>query len=205
MGNNTGMLPFNGHRIQGRSSKDFLDTKEIINSLNLKGNEIFMDCGCGDGHIAITVSDILSNESLIYAVDIFEPSIQDLEKFVEKEKITNVVPLVSDISKHIDVDDNTIDICLLVNVFHGFKARRVIDEAILELKRIIKPKIGKIVIMDYKKQKAKHGPPFPVRSSPEELEEIFNKHGLKLIFQDNEVGEDIKEGKSHYLLSFSKD
>ena len=205
MGNNTGMLPANGHRIQGRSSEDFLDAKEIINSLNLSGNEVFMDAGCGDGHVAIEAADILSNEALIYAVDVFEPSIQDLENFVEKENISNLIPLVSDIAEHIDVDDDTVDVCLMVNVFHGFKARRNMDEAIEELKRIIKPSTGKIVIMDYKKQEAKHGPPFPVRSSPEELEEIFNKHGLKMISVDNEVGEDIEQGKSHYLLIFSKD
>lgn len=204
MGNKTGMLPANGHRIQGRSSEDFLDAKEIINSLNLKGNEIFMDAGCGDGHVAIEAVDILSNEALIYAVDVFEPSIQDLEKFVEKEKITNLIPLLSDISKHIDVDDDVIDVCLMINVFHGFKARRNMDEAVEELKRIIKPITGRIVIMDYKKHEAKHGPPYPIRSSPEELEELFNKHGLNLVSLDNDVGEDIEQGKSHYLMMFSK-
>ena len=41
-GNNTGLLTANGHRIQGRSSEDFLDVDEILmelkKSLSIKDN-----------------------------------------------------------------------------------------------------------------------------------------------------------------------
>ena len=204
MGNKMGMLPANGHRIQGRSSEDFLNVNEIFEELDFKDNEIFMDAGCGDGHAAIEAVEVLGNDALIYAVDVYEPSITDLEKYVEKESIPNLIPLCCDMAEHIDVEDDSIDTCLMINVFHGFKARRNMDDAIIELKRIIKPKTGKIAIMDYKKQEAKHGPPFAVRSSPEELEEMFNKHGLKKISLNNEIGEDIEQGKSHFLITFGK-
>ena len=58
-GNSTGLLPANGHRIQGRSSEDFLDADEILGELNLKGNETLIDAGCGDGHVAIKALDLL--------------------------------------------------------------------------------------------------------------------------------------------------
>ena len=45
----------NGHRAHGFSSALFLDSDEILGELNLKGNEVFMDAGCGDGHNAIKV------------------------------------------------------------------------------------------------------------------------------------------------------
>jgi ubiquinone/menaquinone biosynthesis C-methylase UbiE len=204
MSNKTGMLPANGHRIQGRSSEDFLDAKEILNDLNLKGSEIFMDAGCGDGHIAIEAVKTLNDDATIYALDIYEPSIEDLKNLKEKENYTNLIPIVSNIAEKIDLDDDTLDIVLMVNVFHGFKAMGALDEAIEELKRVIKPNGGKIAIMDYKKQDVKHGPPFVVRSSPEELEESFNKHGLKMTYLNNEIGEDIEQGKSHYLIVFEK-
>ena len=47
------MMPSNGHRIHGFSSETFIDARDIIKRLDLKGNEVFMDAGCGDGHIAI--------------------------------------------------------------------------------------------------------------------------------------------------------
>lgn len=104
---------------------------------------------------------------------------------------------------HIDLEDDVVDIVLLINVWHGFKATRRMDEAIEELKRILKPG-GKIAIMDYKKQEAKHGPPITVRSSPEDLEEIFKEHGMELFSLNPDCGEDIPQGKSHYLIIFQK-
>ena len=36
------------------------------------------------------------------------------------------------------------------------------------------------------------------------LEELFNNHGLKMTYLNEEIGEDIPEGKSHYLIMFAK-
>lgn len=197
------MAPANGHRVQGMSSESFLDSKDILSNLNLKGSEVFMDAGCGDGHIAIEAHNVLDDDSKIYAVDIYEPSIEDLKKQVREENIQNIIPLVADLTDHVDVPDDSVDVILMVNVFHGFNAVRKLDEVTEELKRIIKPG-GKIAIMDYKKQEAKHGPPFPIRMSSEEILQLFEDHGLKLLKLIKDTGEDIETGKSHYLIILSK-
>ena len=78
------------------------------------------------------------------------------------------------------------------------------DEAIHELKRVTKPG-GKIAVMDYKKMDSGYGPPVQYKSSPEELKEMFGRHGMKMIKLDTEVGEDLEGGiKSHYLIIFEK-
>lgn len=203
MANKTGILPANGHRIQGRSSESFLNAHDIIMELNLKGNEVFMDAGCGDGHAALEAVEILGDDATIYAIDIYEPSIEDLIKEKQEKAIDNLFPICADISDHIDLDDDVVDVILLINVWHGFKATRRMDEAIEELKRILKPS-GKLAIMDYKKQEARHGPPITVRSSPEDLEEVFKEHGMDLFSLNPDTGEDIPQGKSHYLIVFQK-
>lgn len=200
-GNNTGLLPANGHRIQGRSSEDFLDVDEILRELNLKGNETLMDAGCGDGHVAIKALDLLP-EGVVYALDVYKPSVEDMEKYKSENNVGNLIPVQSDIADKIDVDDNVLDVVLLVNVVHGFNAMRKMDEACSELKRIIKPDGGRIAIMDYKKQDVKHGPPFQIRCSPEDIEEVFTKQGLKITYLNEDIGEDIPEGKSHYFVVF---
>lgn len=200
-GNTTGLLPANGHRIQGRSSEDFLDVDEILGELNLKGNETLMDAGCGDGHVAIRALDLLP-EGVVYALDVYEPSIEDMKKYKSENNVDNLIPVQSDIADKVDVDDDVLDVVLLVNVFHGFNAMRKMDGACSELKRIIKPDGGKITIMDYKKQDVKHGPPFQIRCSPEDIEEVFAKQGLKLTYLNEDIGEDIPEGKSHYFVVF---
>ena len=199
------MMPENGHRAHGFSSALFLDSDEIIQELDLKGTETFMDAGCGDGHNAIKVLEDYNHKGLVYAVDVYDASIEDMEKYKIENGVENLINIEADITEGIQgVDDESVDVVLMVNVFHGFKASRKLDEAVSELKRIVK-KEGKIAIMDYKAWDVPKGPPTPVRSSPDELEELFNSHGLKKIYLNEEIGEDIPEGKSHYLIMFAKE
>lgn len=199
------MMPANGHRAHGFSSAHFLDSDEIIKELNLTGNETFMDAGCGDGHNAIKVLEDYNHKGTVYAVDIYDASIEDMETYKKENNVENLINIEADITESIPgVEDGSIDVVLMVNVFHGFKASRKLDEAVEELGRIVSDE-GKIAIMDYKAWDVPNGPPTPVRSSPADLEELFNKHGLKKIYLNEEIGEDIPEGKSHYLIMFAKD
>ena len=198
-------MPENGHRAHGFSSAFFLDSDEILNELDLKGNETFMDAGCGDGHNAIKVLEDYGHEGTVYAVDIYDASIEDMETYKKENKVENLINIEADITEGIPgVEDGSIDVVLLVNVFHGFKASRKLDEAVEELGRIVSDD-GKIAIMDYKAWEVPKGPPTEMRSSPAELEELFNKHGLKQVYLNEEIGEDIPEGKSHYLIMFKKE
>lgn len=195
----------NGHRAHGFSSVHFLDSDEIIFELNLKGNETFMDAGCGDGHIAIKVVEEYLPDGTVYAVDVYGASIEDMEAYKAENNVENLINIEADITKGIPgVDDESIDVVLMVNVFHGFRASRTMDEAIDEFARIIKQD-GKIAIMDYKAWDVPKGPPTAFRSSPEELEEVFAKHGLKMTHLNEEIGEDIPQGKSHYFIVFQKE
>jgi ubiquinone/menaquinone biosynthesis C-methylase UbiE len=199
------MMPENGHRAHGFSSAFFLDSDEIIQELNLKGDEVFMDAGCGDGHNAIKVLEDYNHKGTVYAVDIYDASIEDMEAYKKENNVENLINIEADITEGISgVEDESIDVVLMVNVFHGFKASRKLDEAVCELARIVK-KDGKIAIMDYKPWDVPNGPPTKMRSSPEDLEKLFAKQGLKKTYLNEEIGEDIPEGKSHYLIMFEKD
>lgn len=197
-------MPENGHRAHGFSSANFLDSDEIIKELKLNGDETFMDAGCGDGHNAIKILEDYNHKGTVYAVDIYDASIEDMETYKNDNNVENLINIEADITEGIPgVEDGSIDVVLLVNVFHGFKASRKLDEAVLELSRIIKYD-GKIAIMDYKAWDVPNGPPTKMRSSPEDLEKLFNKHNLKKVYLNEEIGEDIPQGKSHYLIMFKK-
>jgi ubiquinone/menaquinone biosynthesis C-methylase UbiE len=164
-----------------------------------------MDAGCGDGHIAIKVLEDYNHKGTVYAVDIYDASIEDMETYKQENDVENLINIEADIPEGIPgVEDESIDVVLLVNVFHGFKASRKLDEAVMELARIVK-KDGKIAIMDYKAWDVPKGPPTKMRSSPTDLEELFNKQGLKMTYLNEEIGEDIPEGKSHFLIMFEKE
>ena len=193
------------HRHHGKSSANFLDSDEILSELDFKGNETFMDAGCGDGHIALKALENYIPEGLTYAVDNHKESIEELESYKIENNIENLITIEADFTKGIpDVEDGSVDVILMLNVFHGFKASGDMDFVIDELKRIVKDD-GKVAIMDFKAIDMEKGPSTDIKSTPEELEELFNEHGLKKIYLNEDIGEDIPEGKSHFIIIFEKD
>ena len=80
------MMPANGHRAHGFSSAHFLDSDEILKELDLKGDETFMDAGCGDGHNAIKLLEDYNHKGTVYAVDIYDASIEDMEVYKKENE-----------------------------------------------------------------------------------------------------------------------
>ena len=192
------------HRHHGKSSEKFLDADEILKELNFKGNETFMDAGCGDGYISIRAIENYLLEGLVYAVDTYDASIEGIENYKKENGIDNLIAIEADITKTIPgVQDSSVDVVLMLNVFHGFSELDKKDAVIGELTRITNDE-GKIAIMDFKPVEMEFGPPLNIRISPKELEEIFNAHNLKKIYLNEDIGKEIPDGKSHYLIIFEK-
>ena len=193
------------HRHHGKSSANFLDSDEILQELDFNGNETFMDAGCGDGHIALKALEDYLLEGCAYAVDNHKESIEELEVYKNENNVENLTVIEADFTKGIPcVDDGLIDVVLMLNVFHGFKASGDMDVVIEELSRMINEE-GKIAIMDFKAIDMQRGPPTDIKSTPDELEDLFSNHGLKMTYLNEEIGEDIPEGKSHFIIIFEKD
>ena len=193
-----------GHKHHGKSSADFLDADEILSEFNFNGNEVFLDAGCGDGYISIKAIEEYILDGIVYAVDAYDESIKGLEEYKQENNIENLVNIEADLTKTIPaIEDSSVDVVFMLNVFHGFTSQNQ-DDVIQELIRVIKDN-GKITIMDFKPFDMQKGPPTDIKKSPEELEEIFNKHGLNKVYLNEEIGEDLPEGKSHYLIMFEKE
>lgn len=193
-----------GHVHHAKSSATFLDSDEILSELNLKGNESFIDAGCGDGYIAVKAIEKYLPEGMVYAVDVYNESIKELNSYKNENNLKNLINIEADITKTIPgVEDESIDVAIMVNVFHGFTSENR-DDVIDEFNRILKNG-GKIAIMDFKPIELPRGPPVNIKYSPEELEEIFSNHDFKKVYLNEDIGEDIAEGKSHYLIIFEKE
>lgn len=193
-----------GHRHHGKSSSNFLDSDEILAQLNLKGDETFLDAGCGDGYISKRAIEKYLPDGKVYAVDFYDKSIDELKDYVSKNNLNNLIPVIADITKAIPgVGDESVDVVLMLNVFHGFD-KSAQKDAICELKRISKSD-GRIAVMDFKPIEMTKGPPIDVRISHVELEKIFNEYGLKKDYLTVDIGEENPQGKSHYLMIFKKE
>ena len=76
------------HKHHAKSSLMFIGSEEILDELNLKGDEAFMDAGCGDGHIAIKAIEEYLPDGFVYAVDNYDPSIEELQAY--KKSLTTI-------------------------------------------------------------------------------------------------------------------
>ena len=188
-----------------KSSAKFLNTDEILDELNFKGDEAFMDAGCGDGHISIKAAEEYLPDGTVYAVDAYGAAISELEEYKKKNNLENLICIEADITKTISgIADNAIDVVLAVNVVHGFKASGEMDDVVGELARLTDDD-GKIVLIEFKPVEMEFGPSIDIRFSPDELKAVFGKAGFKMIYLNEDIGEDIPEGKSHYLIIFEKE
>jgi ubiquinone/menaquinone biosynthesis C-methylase UbiE len=193
------------HRHHGKSSATFLDSEEILNEIGLNGDETFLDAGCGDGYISKKAIGKYLPNGKVYAVDSYPESVKALQDYVDENNIDNLIPVEADITRAISgVGDGSVDVVLMLNVFHGFGDDNQKEDVINELKRITKSD-GKIVIMDFKPIEMTKGPPIDVRISHAELERIFNRYGLEKSYLNVDIGEENPEGKSHYLIIFKKE
>ena len=192
------------HKHHGKSSAKFFNAGEILSELNLKGCETFIDAGCGDGYVSKEAVGCLP-DGLVYAVDVYEEAINDLNEYKDKNGISNLINIQADITKDVpEIDEGSVDVILMINVFHGFKASDEMDEVALNLKRLLKTG-GKLAIVEFKPIEMKFGPPLEIRCSHVEIENVFEKIGFKKEYLNVEIGEDTTEGKSHFLIIFEKE
>lgn len=193
------------HKHHGKSSANYLDSDEILSELNLKGDETFMDLGCGDGHIALKALKDYLPDGTVYAVDVYDVAIEELNALKEENNIENLINIEADVTEGIcDVKDCSIDVILMLNVFHGFQDIETRNKVIKELSRLIKDD-GRIAIMEFRPIDWSFGPPTEIKCSPNELEEIFSNHGLKKVHLNEDMGQKSSEGNSHYMIIFERE
>lgn len=184
------------HFHHGRSSKEILDANRVLDTIGIKKGDIFLDAGCGDGYMSLAASKIVGEEGKVYAVDVWEESINAFKEKIVSENIKNIEAAVADITQKIPVDDDSIDILYMGNVLHGFVENNEVESVMKEIQRVIKQG-GSFAAVEFKKEESTHGPPLHVRITPEDVEEIVKNYG----FIVKEV-EDV--GTYHYAIISAK-
>lgn len=188
--------PEQRHLHSGKSSRGLLNPERILRDIGLKKGDTFLDVGCGEGHFSIAASESVGNEGTIYAVDIDEEAIATLKKEIGKKNISNIEALTADITKNIPLGSGSIDVCLMVNVLHGFVANKEVESSLREITRVLNAG-GILAVVDFKKISNTPGPPLSIRITPEEVEAIITRYNYK-------KKQTIGASPSHYAVVFSK-
>jgi ubiquinone/menaquinone biosynthesis C-methylase UbiE len=106
---------------------------------------VVADLGAGSGYFTVRLAKAVGNTGRVYAVDIQQGMLDLLQKTVTREKLANVIPVLS------AVDDprlpaDSLDLVLMVDVYHEFAQPQVMLQ---RLKTALKPG-GRLVLLEYR-------------------------------------------------------
>jgi ubiquinone/menaquinone biosynthesis C-methylase UbiE len=184
------------HEHRGMSSKGFLDVGKVLKYIGINEGDRFLDLGCGDGHFSIAASQVVGKDGLVYAFDVDEESIAQLQREIAEKKITNIKASVADITKKLPLADEIISLAFMSNVLHGLVENDEADGTLNEIARVT-PYNGKLAIVEFKKQESPMGPPLSIRLSPDDVETLARGYGFSK--------ESVQEvGPHHYAIIFRK-
>jgi ubiquinone/menaquinone biosynthesis C-methylase UbiE len=181
------------HMHHGKTSKNILSAGEVLKATQIKLGDSFLDAGCGDGYISLEASSIVGDNGNVYALDVYPESIETVKKEIKNRNLDNIVALLVDITKPIQLDVEIIDIVLMANVLHGFVAEGEVEEVMNNISRVLKPG-GVFAVVEFRKVEGNIGPPYDVKLSPEDVSNILLEHGY-------DIGDIQLVGKYHYIVN----
>lgn len=88
-------------------------------TLDLKPGMMVCDMGCGSGYHSMPMAKAVAPNGKVYGVEIQEPYFKMLAENANKQGITNFVP-VHGLTYDPKLPENTLDLILLVDVYHEF-------------------------------------------------------------------------------------
>ena len=90
--------------------------------MEIKPNDIIADIGAGSGYHVFKMAP-LAKYGVIYAVDIQNEMLEEINSKVESKKIKNVKTILGS-EKNTHLPKNSVDKILMVDVYHEFNYQR---------------------------------------------------------------------------------
>jgi ubiquinone/menaquinone biosynthesis C-methylase UbiE len=177
----------------GKSSIDLIDVDKAFEIFDIQSNSTFLDLACGIGRYSLEVAERYGDDVKVISVDLWREGIAQLKQDIASRKITSISPLLSDIRERIDLNDCSVDSCLLATIIHDLQP----DEQktlIQEASRLLKPG-GMLNIIEFKKMDGRPGPPITIRLDENDIEQLVTPYGF------NKVA-GIESGEFTYLLKY---
>ncbi|MBI2996309.1 MAG: class I SAM-dependent methyltransferase [Candidatus Melainabacteria bacterium] len=107
--------------------------------LNLKSDNIILECGCGSGDFTSGISEIINEKTILYAIDISEAQINLAKRYLNKPNVSFLSVSIS----NLQFKDNLFDFIIGNSILHHLN----LDLALKEIKRVLKPG-GKILFFE---------------------------------------------------------
>ena len=178
----------------GKRSFELINSDILMEVLPVKPGSVVLDLACGKGIYCMFLSEIVGDTGLIYAVDLWEEGIRLIGKEIEEKNITNILPLLDDATAQIEIDDYSVDVCLMATVLHDFEEMNKSGAVIEQVKTILKPG-GYLAVIEFKKIDGPPGPPMKIRLAEDDTEKMVSGYGFKKV-------KIVDIGEYNYLMIF---
>ena len=122
------------------------NTSLLLKNLAVKPGMVIADIGAGSGYHSALLSKMVGNGK-VFAVDVEPEMIAYLYERIKQEKLSGIVPILCEEQK-VSLPENTIDIMLLVDVYHEFSFPY---EMGLSMRSALKPG-GKLVLVEFRSE-----------------------------------------------------
>ena len=161
-----GVHPISGrHFAQTMSAAgaDWLDRPERVDEeepdraldvLKISKGAVVADVGAGSGYMTVKLSGRVGPAGKVYANDVQPEMLRLLGLRLKKDNITNVTLVQGDVDNP-RLPSDTLDLELLVDVYHEFSAPQIM---LKHLREALKP-AGRLVLLEYRKE----DPSIPIR------------------------------------------
>ena len=120
------------------------NTTQLLKNLAVQPGTVIADIGAGSGYHSTFLSKMVGNGK-VYAVDVEREMIAYLKDRIKLEGYKNIIPVLSTEQK-VSLPANSIDVMLLVDVYHEFSFPYEMTLSMLEA---LKPG-GKLVLVEFR-------------------------------------------------------
>ena len=120
------------------------NTTQLLKNLAVQPGMAIADIGAGSGYHSTLLSKMVGNGK-VYAVDVEREMIAYLNERIKREGKKNIIPVLST-EKTVSLPANSMDLMLLVDVYHEFSFPYEMAQSMLEA---LKPG-GKLVLVEFR-------------------------------------------------------
>ena len=158
-------------RLDSAYRRRILPPSTTLKRFGLKKGMTVADIGSGSGYFLIPAARIVGRESAAYAVD---ASKEMLAVIAGKKPPSNVIPVHSRDGYSFKIDTNSVDYVIASAILHENEPVKFLKE----IRRIMKSK-ATLLIIDWRKDSLRSGPPMEERLTPAEVKAFLARSGLK--------------------------
>ena len=172
----------------------FINPLNVIAQAGLGVGQIVANLGCGSGFFATAAAQVVKDPGKVYAVDVQESKLEATMSSARHFGYKNVFVVKADLDKPLSgIPEGSCDLAIIGSVLHEARAREVLLQ---NAYRVVKTG-GKVLVVEWKKERTPFGPALDARIDQETVTRMFTSLGFR-------KERDLDADKFHYAMLFVK-